>query len=307
MIKDADIAIKSPKRKKLGRELEGFLFSFAPVLRFLLFGLVPLIAGLAMAFLTMEYTYDIAEGTFCGFDNFLYVLDPANGFWKAVGNTLLMALAWPISMGIALLVSMLLTKDVKGKPFFRTVYFIPFVCSVVALTLMWNVLLDYNYGPINQLIENIFGTRINFRGDADWYIPGLILMMVWSTTGYKIVILTAALTTVNKTYYEAASLDGANAWQKFKNITLPAISPTMFFLLVTGIINVLQEFTRSQVWNTSGGPNGKGITIVFYLYREAFDYNNMGHASAVAWILSIMIVIVTIINFVVSKKWVKYD
>lgn len=81
----------------------------------------------------------------------------------------------------------------------------------------------------------------------------------------------------------------------------------MFFLLVTGIINVLQEFTRSQVWNTSGGPNGKGITIVFYLYREAFDYNNMGHASAVAWILSIMIVIVTIINFVVSKKWVKYD
>lgn len=307
MIKDADIAIKSPKRRRIGRELEGFLFSFAPVLRFLLFGLVPLIVGLAMAFLTMEYTYDLADGTFCAFDNFIYVLNPDNGFWKAVGNTLLMALAWPISMAIALLVSMLLTKDIKGKPFFRTVYFIPFVCSVVALTLMWNVLLDYNYGPINQLLEDVFGTRINFRGDADWYIPGLILMMVWSTTGYKIVILTAALTTVNKTYYEAASLDGANAWQKFKNITLPAISPTMFFLLVTGIINVLQEFTRSQVWNAQGGPNGKGITIVFYLYREAFDYNNMGHASAVAWILSIMIVIVTIINFVVSKKWVKYD
>lgn len=307
MIKDADIALKSYKRKKFRYNAEGFLFSFAPVLRFLLFGFIPLIVGLAMAFLRMEYTYDLADGTFCYFENFEYVFNPINGFWDAVGNTLLMALAWPISMIIALLVSVLLTKNIKGKPFFRTVYFIPFVCSVVALTLMWNVLLDYNYGPANELLEKILGIRINFKGDPDWYIPGLIVMMVWSTTGYKIVILTAALTTVNKSYYEAASLDGANAWHKFMHVTMPAISPTIFFLLVTGIINVLQEFTRSQVWSSNGGPNGKGITIVFYLYNEAFEYNNMGHASAVAWVLSLMIIAVTIVNFVVSKKWVKYD
>ena len=125
--------------------------------------------------------------------------------------------------------------------------------------------------------------------------------------GYKIVILTAALTNVNRSYYEAASLDGANAWQKFVHVTMPAISPTVFYLAVTGLINVLQEFTRSQVWAPDGGPNGKGITIVFYLYREGFDYTNMGTASAVAWVLSIMIVLVTIANFALSKKWVKYD
>ena len=310
MIKDADIAIKSPKRKKLGRELEGFLFSFAPVLRFLLFGLVPLIVGLAMAFLTMEYTYDIADGTFCGFDNFLYVLDPANGFWKAVGNTLLMALAWPISMAIALLVSMLLTKDVKGKPFFRTVYFIPFVCSVVALTLMWNVLLDYNYGPINQLIENIFGTRINFRGDADWYIPGLILMMVWSTTGYKIVILTAALTTVNKTYYEAASLDGANAWQTLWKVTIPNVMPSITICTFLTLTNSFKLFDQNLAL-TAGRPfiQNAGETVkttemlALNIYSSFYaSTTNRGVGQAKAVIFFVLVAAISILQLSSSRK-----
>ena len=172
---------------------------------------------------------------------------------------------------------------------------------------MWKVLLDYNYGVINNLSELFFKLRINWSGDPRFYVPGLIIMAAWSSTGYKIILLTAALTTVNKTYYEAAELDGANAFQKIWHITFPAISPTIFFLFVTGMINVLQEFARSQVWSSSGGPNNAGLTIVFYLYREAFSYINMGKASAVAWLLSIAIIIITVINFATSKKWVKYD
>ena len=304
----ADLVISKSKASNVARRdnFEGFLFAVAPVLRFLVFGLAPLALGLVMAFFSMKYTYDITECEFCGFDNFKEVLsDPV--FWESIANTFYIALSWVFSMVISIIVAVFLSKKIKGKSFFRTVYFLPFVCSMVAITLMWQVLLDVNYGVINDIIECFGGTRIDWRADPDWYIPGLILMTVWSTTGYKIIILTAALTTVNKSYYEAADIDGANSWHKFWNVTIPAISPTIFYLFVTGLINVLQEFTRSQVWEQNGGPNGKGLTIVFYLYRNAFKYSNMGAASAVAWLLAILIIIITILNFVFSKKWVKYD
>ena len=307
-MKRADLVQK--KSAKLNRRtidnIEGFLFAVAPVMRFLLFGLLPLGMGLAMAFLDMRYTYDIADGEWCGFDNFKEVLsDPI--FWQSIKNTLYLSLSWFISMALALVTSVLLTKKIKGLAFYRTVYFLPFVCSLVAITLMWRVLLDVNYGAVNDLIEFFGGNSINWKSDPDWYIPGLILMTVWSTTGYKIIILTAALTTVSRSYYEAASIDGANSWHQFWHITIPAISPTMFFLLITGLIDVLQEFTRSQVWDIAGGPNGKGITIVFYLYRQAFNYSNMGVASATAWMLAVIIIAITALNFALSKKWVKYD
>lgn len=304
----ADLVASKTKKSNVARRdnIEGFFFAVAPVLRFLVFGLAPLTLGLVMAFFSMQYTYDITECEFCGFDNFKEVLnDPV--FWESIGNTFYIALSWVFSMIIAIVVAVFLSKKIKGKSFFRTVYFLPFVCSMVAITLMWQVLLDLNYGVINEIIEFFGGARIDWKGDPDWYIPGLILMTVWSTTGYKIIILTAALTTVNKSYYEAASIDGANAWHKFWHVTIPAISPTIFYLFVTGLINVLQEFTRSQVWDQNGGPNGKGLTIVFYLYRNAFKYSNMGAASAVAWLLAILIIIITILNFALSKKWVKYD
>ncbi len=303
----ADLVIRKKKTEKI-RNLQGFLFAFPPVFRFLIFGFIPLLLGLAMAFFYMKYTFSILDESvyFYGFGNFKEVLkDPT--FYKSILNTLYLALSWPLSMIIALIISIFLTKKVKGKTIFRVIYFLPFVCSVVATTLMWKVLLDYNYGVVNNLTELFFKTRINWAGDPRFYVPGLIIMAAWSSTGYKIILLTASLTTVNKTYYEAAELDGANAFQKIWHITFPAISPTIFFLFVTGMINVLQEFARSQVWSSSGGPNNAGLTIVFYLYREAFSYINMGKASAVAWLLSIAIIIITVINFATSKKWVKYD
>ena len=305
MIK-ADIASKAKKRKLVLQEVQGVAFSIAPVLRFLLFGFVPLLVGLAMAFFNMEYTYDIKPDAFIGFNNFKAVLTDSM-FYNSISNTFILAISWPISLAFALLIAVLLTKNIKGKSFYRTIYFVPFVCSVVAVTLMWQVLLDANYGVVNDIINAIFKTKINFKGDPAWFQVGLIIMIIWSSTGYKIVILTAALTSVDKTYYEAAEIDGANAWKRFRHITIPAISPTIFFLLITGLINTLQEFTRSRIWSTTGGPNGKGLTIVFYLYREAFSYINMGTASAVAWLLSLMIALITALNFIMSKKWVHYD
>ena len=294
------ITISRKKKKVKQEEVVGILLAILPVLRFLLFGLAPMILALVMAFLDMN-TFSLKGAKFIGFANFKDVLSD-DMFWKSIANTFYLSLSLPISIIIALLISVLLTKKIRFKKIFRTVYFIPFVCSVVAVTLMWRWLFDYNYGVINQ----IFKLDINWRSDPKWYIPGLIIMTVWSTTGYKIVILTAALTAVNPTYYEAAEIDGASAWRKFWHITLPSISPTLFFLVVTGVISILQEFSRSQVWNSNGGPNGKGLTIVFYLYRRAFEYIEMGPASAVAWLLAMIIAVITFINYKTSKKWVHY-
>lgn len=290
------------KRKKMKKEeWIGILLAILPVVRFLLFGFVPMVLAFVMGFLDMS-SFSLQGAKFIGLDNFKDVLSDKM-FWKSIGNTLYISISLPISIIIALVVSVLLTKNIKMKKLFRTVFFIPFVCSVVAITLMWRWLFDYNYGVFNQ----IFNLDINWRSDPKWYIPGLIIMIVWSTTGYKVILLTASLTSVNNTLYEAADIDGANSWQKLWHITLPAISPTLFFLTITGTISILQEFSRSQVWDAYGGPNGKGITIVFYLYRRAFEYIEMGPASAVAWLLSIIIALITIVNFKVSDKWVRYD
>ena len=132
-------------------------------------------------------------------------------------------------------------------------------------------------------------------------------MGVWSGTGYGIILYGAALTNVNNSLYEAAKVDGANTFQSFLHVTLPAISPTTFYLLITGIIGALQEFARPQIISGTGGPNNAGVTVVFYLYRNAFQYYNMGVASATAWLLAAIIVVLTVINFAVSRLWVSYD
>jgi multiple sugar transport system permease protein len=297
-------AIKSKRRGhsriRRAENIQGFLLAVIPVVRFVIFGFVPMAVALVMAFLKMD-TFLLSDGVFCGLENFRNVLSDKM-FWGSILNTFYLAVSLPASLLIALLLAILLAGNIALKKFFRTALFIPFVCSVVAVTLMWRWLLDYNYGIVNQL----FNIDINWRGDPDWYIPGLIMMTVWSSTAYKIILLSAALTQVNENYYEAAELDGAGSFRKLWHITLPAISPTVFFLVVIGLINILQEFSRSQVWDPAGGPNGKGLTIVFYLYRHAFQYIDMGAASAVAWLLSVIILILTFINFKIKDRWV-YD
>ena len=140
----------------------------------------------------------------------------------------------------------------------------------------------------------------------------LILMMVWATTGYKVILLSAALTAVNGAYYEAAEIDGANFVQKFLHVTLPAVSPTVFFLLITGLISIFQMFSESQVMDPTGGQkvNYAGLTMVFYLYQQGFTNNytyGMGFAAATSWVVALLILGLTVVNFKVSKKWVHYD
>lgn len=293
-------------RKKNNKEnISGFLLSLMPVIGFALFGLVPMILAIFMAFMHIE-GFNFDGSYFNHGQNFVEVLTDSL-FWKSIGNTFYMSLSTFINIVLALVVAFLLTKNIRGKKVFRTIYFIPYVCSVVAITLMWQWIFNANYGIVNRIFFPDGAGQINWFGDEKTFIPCLIVMGVWAGTGYGIILYGAALTNVNNSLYEAAKVDGANAFQSFLHVTLPAISPTTFYLLITGIIGSLQEFARPQIISGTGGPNNAGVTVVFYLYRNAFQYYNMGVASATAWLLAGLILILTVINFAVSKLWVSYD
>ena len=300
------------KRRKvgLGQNGSGFLMASSPVLGFIVFGMIPLLLALVMAFMYVPGRGNIAKAEFVGFENFEYVLND-DVFWQSIENTLKMAISLPICIVIALVVAFLLTKNIKGRSFFRGIYFVPYVCCAVAVTLMWELIFNQNHGIINSWLGLTRETAIPWLTDSSTYTLCLIIIGIWSGTAYGIVLYGAALTNVNRSLYEAAKVDGAGSFKCFFNITLPSVSPTSFYLLTTGLIGALQEFTRPQMIAGGGngaGPNNDGLTIVFYIYRRAFQYNNeMGRAAAAALILAVFILIITAINFVLSKRWVSYD
>jgi multiple sugar transport system permease protein len=271
--------------------------------------MIPLILALAMAFLYVPGKRNLTNAEFVGLENFKEVLSD-HMFWQSIVNTLKMAISLPICIVIALVIAFLLTKDIKGRSFFRAVYFVPYVCCAVAVSLMWELIFNQNHGIINSWLGLTRETAIPWLTDSSTYIFCLIIIGIWSGTAYGIVLYGAALTNVNRSLYEAAKVDGANSVRCFFSITLPSVSPTSFYLLTMGLIGSLQEFTRPQMigGGQGAGPNNDGLTIVFYIYRRAFVYNNqMGNAAAAALVLAVFILIITGINFVVSKRWVNYD
>ena len=299
------------KRQKTGlsQNGSGLMMAGIPIVGFVLFGMIPLLLALAMAFMYVPGKGNLANAEFVGFENFKEVLSD-HMFWQSIVNTLKMAISLPICIVIALVIAFLLTKDIKGRSFFRAVYFVPYVCCAVAVSLMWELIFNQNHGIINSWLGLTRETAIPWLTDSSTYIFCLIIIGIWSGTAYGIVLYGAALTNVNRSLYEAAKVDGANSVRCFFSITLPSVSPTSFYLLTMGLIGSLQEFTRPQMigGGQGAGPNNDGLTIVFYIYRRAFVYNNqMGNAAAAALVLAVFILIITGINFVVSKRWVNYD
>ena len=322
---------KDPSQKRRWtnqEEVMGWVFTGIPLLGFLIFGMVPLALSLYISFnhfpmgtrLT-SFTDDLFGQTFPitfrGFKNFGYVLGDTL-FWKSVLNTLFVVFTTVIALILSVFISMMLYHCKKGKKFFQTVFFIPYVCSLVAITFMWQWIFSPTSGGILNSFLGWFGSE-----PLNWitYSPTrfrfvMFIVMLWSGTGFNIILLSAAMTNINKSCYEAADLDGAGMFVKFFKITLPAISPTIFYLLVTGIIGSLQEFTRFQIMlgEQNQAVGGANITIVYYLFNKmrAFDRapnatTGVGIASAVGWILALMIGLVTFANFRISKKWVSYD
>lgn len=241
--------------------------------------------------------------------NFFLESRDKNLFIKAIYNTLYyVVLSVPTTIAIALVIALLLNSNIKLRAFFRTAYFIPFVTSVVAISLVWRWIFDDAYGLLNYLLSFLKIGKIAWLKDERWTIPTIAIVSIWKTVGYDAVILLAGLQNIDKSYYEAAQVDGATAWDRFAHITWPLLTPTTFFLLVVSLISSFKVFTEIYVlYSGLPGPyNNSGMTMVYYVFDRFYVQQRMGIACAAAYILFAIILIFTGLQFWLGRKTVEY-
>jgi multiple sugar transport system permease protein len=281
----------------------GFLFVLPWVLGFLIFTVEPMGASLWIS----QNIYDLHMMKYVGAENYRRLIFQDDIFWKSVRATLTYAaVSVPLGMLLSLALAVLLNQKVRGQRLFRTFFYMPSLVPSVASALLWSWVFNADSGILNQGLS-VFGLpAIKWLQDEHWALSAFILMSLWSSGGPRMVIFLAGLQSVPDSYMEAAVLDGANAWQRFRRVTLPLLSPVMFFNLVMGIIGSFQVFTSAYVM-TNGGPNNATKLYALYLYQTAFEYFKMGKACAMAWLLFAVLAIITGAQFLAGKRWVHYE
>jgi len=227
-------------------------------------------------------------------------------FWKSLRNTFYYAaFSLPLGMVVSLLIAVLLNQQVKARSLFRAIFFLPSLIPVVASSMIWLWILNGNFGILNHALEWLHIKGPQWLANPRWTKPSLILMALWGCGG-GVVIYLAALQDVPRSLYESADIDGANAWVKFRYITVPLISPVLYFNLIMGIIGSLQVFANAYIMLGGGGPNRSALFYAVYLYQNAFDYGQMGYASAMAWVLFIIILVLTWVATRSTRKLIFY-
>ncbi|MCX7919345.1 MAG: extracellular solute-binding protein [bacterium] len=308
-------------RNAIGRQeaFTGLLFASPWLLGFLIFTIGPIVASIIFSFCE----YDVLHpAKWVGFDNYLNLLwfkvetssesatytkvftvnDPL--FWKSIWNTVYMAIfGVPLSMLLSLSIAMLLNTNVRGMTLYRTIFYLPAIVPVVASTILWRWFLNPQTGIMNVLLSYIGITGPNWIGDPLWTKPALIIMLLWGAGGGMIIWL-AGLKGIPEQLYEAAEIDGSNWWQRFWHITIPMLTPYIFFNLIMGIIGYFQIFTQAYLL---GGPADSLLFYVLNLFFQAFQYFKMGYACAMAWILFLIILGLTIVQIKLAPRWVHYE
>jgi len=280
------------------------LFLGPNLLLFLVFTAFPIVFGLAISF----SKWNIVEPmTFAGLNNYRQLLsDPLT--WKTVQITLYYTIGVvPTALAISLFFAILLNQRIQALGFWRGIFFLPMVTSGVAIALVWKWLYAYQFGALNSLVALVGISRQNWLFDQKLVMPAIIVVAIWAALPVHIIFYLAGLQGVPRELYEAADIDGAGRWQRFRNVTWPLITPTTFFLL---IITLIGSFTGGFdiVWNlTQGGPLDSSDLFVVQLFRTAFVYFQMGYASAMAYGLFIAVLLVTIIQWRAQRRWVHYS
>ena len=295
--------IKANRGSYNRRETLWALFFLSPkIIGLIIFTFGPIIASFLLSFTNWDL---VTKPEWIGLGNYKHLLSNPI-FIKALKNTAYYTLLnVPLSMVLSLLLAVAMNQKLKGIVVFRTAFFMPVISSMVAISLLWKYIYNSQYGLLNYFLGLAGIAPKNWLGDTRLAMPSLIMMSVWKGLGYNMMIWLAALQGIPEDLYEAARIDGANKWQQFKNVTVPLLSPTTFLMLILGIINSFQVFEASYVM-TNGGPANATLTIVLYLYSNAFEWLKMGYASAMAYILALIIFVLTIIQFKYQKKWVHY-
>lgn len=277
------------------------LFFIAPYLiGLLLFWLGPVIASFLISFTDWEL---VGSPIWVGFQNYKQLFADELFIKSLMNAAYYTILSVPLSMVLSLFLAVAMNQKLKGIVFYRTAFFLPHISSMVAIALLWKWIYNPQFGLLNYFLNSIGVPGQNWLGNPKLAMPALVVMSVWKGLGYKMMIWLAALQGIPEDLYEAARIDGASKWQQFINITVPLLSPTTFLLLILGLISSFQVFEQTYVM-TQGGPAHATYTIVLYIFSNAFQWLRMGYASAMAYILAIIIFVLTIIQMQYQKKWV---
>ena len=281
----------------------GWLMVSPWLIGFICFSALPMFASLIISFTEWDM---LSKPEWVGFENYktLFFEDPLA--LHSLNITILFTIvSIPLNIVFGLALAMLLNTSIRGLAIFRTIFYLPAILSGVAVALMWRWIFSTEFGLLNALLSMIGIEGPAWLTDRIWVLPSFVIMRLWSVGGGMIIYL-AGLQSIPTNLYEAAKIDGANWWHQTRFITLPMLSPTIFFQLIVGFIFSMQIFTEAFIM-TNGGPADASLFYLLYLYRQAFQYFDMGYASALAWVLFVVILVLTIILFKTGKSWVYYE
>ena len=268
------------------------------------FFFIPVFAAFLMSFTDFDI-YSLSNFSYLRFVGFKNYIDAFSSpvFWISLRNTFyFVVVGGPLSVAVSLGAAMLLnSKFIKFKGLFRLVYFLPVVTSLVAVAIVWRYVYHPRFGALNYLLSFFGVGTIDWLGDPRYSMPAIILMAIWKNFGYNMMIFVAGLQAIPVEFYEAASMEGASAWQQFKNITLPVLAPTTIFISVITMIGYFQLFAEPYVM-TQGGPVNSTLSIVLYMYQEGFRWWNIGYSASLAFILFLIILTATLIQFRLQKE-----
>lgn len=296
-------AVNRKMKMSTKEAVTGYLFFSPWLIGFLLFLGGPILYSFYLSFTSYNV---LAPPTWTGLQNYkvLFTQDPL--FWKSLYNTLFyVVISVPIATFLGVLLAVLMNQKVPGIRLFRTIYFLPSVVSGVAVALLWQWVLDPNFGLVNTMLAQIGIEGPAWLSDQQWSKPSLILMGLWSVGGGMIIYL-AGLQGISRELYEAATVDGAGKMKQFWRITLPMLTPTIFFNLIMGVLGGFQVFLQAYIM-TGGGPNNSTMFYALYLYNKAFRDMQMGYASAMAWVLLVITLLFTLLILKTARSWVYYE
>lgn len=298
-----------PKTKRstqqIREDLIGYAFVGPMIIGLFSFTLFPILASFFLSFTDWNFVAGFSKVKFLGFDNFVKLIHDSI-FLLSLKNNMILMIVVPLTLIISLVLAVVIDKSIYWKDIFKVVYFIPYISSVVAVAIVSQVLFHPTYGPINQILMD-WGIMNppKWLADPDYALYCVMGLMVWINIGYNMIIFMAGLQSIPKDLYEAADIDGASKWKQFYRITVPLLSPTTFFLLVTGIIGTFKIFDVIKVL-TNGGPANSTSVVVYRLYETAFINLQSGYASAMAIVLLLLVLLITLIQWLGQRKWVNY-
>ncbi|KAB8129535.1 sugar ABC transporter permease [Gracilibacillus oryzae] len=287
--------------------LRAFLYLLPALLILIVFNIYPIIKSFLMSLYTDYDFYNDVVYEY-GLSNFSDIFQDPN-FIKAIVNTTVFVIGVvPVSIVLSLAIAIMLNSKIKALSFFRTIYFLPFVTSVVAVAIVWGWIFHSDYGLLNYFLGFFGIDPIEWLTDPTYSMPALIILSVWKGLGFNIIIFLAGLQNINKQYYLAAQVDGASAWHRFLSVTIPLLSPTMFFISIISIINAFKVFDEIfALFNGRPGPANSTLTVVYYVYQKFYEEWEFGLASAAAFVLFIIVFLFTLIQLSLGKKFVHYQ